>query len=288
MVYRRKTASFRRARPTRLARWLHIGNGPNPAGRRFWPRPPPRNPPPAQRTAGTAAQRGRQAAVPENLDPTPMDLPPSEHQISFGAEVQRKALHLLALALPAGVLWLGRPTALGLLIPAAVLAVGADVLRVRSAGFARFINTVFGGMMRPEERPQVGDDVRINGATWVLVSLACVTLLFPLPIAIVAFASFMIGDACAALVGRRFGRTRWPNSPRTVEGSVAFVLAALVVMGLFPGIPWWVAGAGAVLGAGAEALPGPLNDNVRVPLVIGGLLFALERLVLAAPLALFG
>jgi dolichol kinase len=47
-----------------------------------------------------------------------------------------------------------------------------------------------------------------------------------------------------------------------------------------PDLPFGVGAAGVTAGAVAEALPGPLNDNLRVPLVLAAMIFALERFVL--------
>ena len=37
-----------------------------------------------------------------------------------------------------------------------------------------------------------------------------------------------IGDSCASLVGRKYGRLHWPRSSKTVEGTLAF-LASVVL-----------------------------------------------------------
>ncbi|PWN37332.1 uncharacterized protein FA14DRAFT_13142 [Meira miltonrushii] len=34
-----------------------------------------------------------------------------------------------------------------------------------------------------------------------------------------------VGDALASIIGRRYGRVRWPNSGKTLEGSVAFIVS---------------------------------------------------------------
>lgn len=220
-------------------------------------------------------------------DPLPgAPLPDAPHDLSYAGELRRKALHLIALVVPLGMALVDRGTALAVLAPLAVAAVSADVLRVRSAGFARFIDRLFGPLMRLDERPPVGGPVVINGATWVLVTATLLALLFPLYIAVPAFAMFMVADAAAAIVGRRFGRHPWGGGPRTLEGSAAFVVAGLAVMALFPAIPFWAGAVSVVLAAGAEALPRPLNDNVRVPLAAAAVLFVLERFVLGQPVHL--
>ncbi|KAM0788224.1 hypothetical protein ACM66B_001379 [Microbotryomycetes sp. NB124-2] len=42
-----------------------------------------------------------------------------------------------------------------------------------------------------------------------------------------------VGDAMASIVGKHFGRVRWPSSPKTVEGTAAFVLSIAMCAWLF-------------------------------------------------------
>ena len=204
--------------------------------------------------------------------------PAAAHELPYREELRRKALHLLALVLPLGTALLGKSTALLVLVPTAIFALTCDVLRSRSHRFARLIRRIFGPLMRADEWGSGAetDDaflgIRVNGATWTLVTMALLTLLFPVPVAVTAFSLFMVGDAAAALVGRRFGRTLWGSGPRTVEGSAAFLGAAALTVALlvsigYATVPWWGGALAVVVAAGAEAVPRPLNDNLRVPLL---------------------
>lgn len=47
-----------------------------------------------------------------------------------------------------------------------------------------------------------------------------------------------VGDALASIVGRRYGRLRWPRSSKTIEGSLAFVLSIYVSALLLRAIGW--------------------------------------------------
>lgn len=223
--------------------------------------------------------------------PDPPEAPPSAsdplHDIPYAAELKRKGLHLLALVVPLGMALLGRTRSLYLLIPAALVALSADVLRSRSRRFNGLILRIFGFMMRTDELPPVGGAVSVNGATWVLLSAALLALLFPLPIAVPAFVMFMVSDAAAALVGRRYGRHHWGKGPRTVEGSAAFFVTGFLVMGLFPRFPLWVGAVSVLFACAAEALPRPLNDNLRVPLVAAAVLYGLERYALGVEVSLW-
>ena len=80
--------------------------------------------------------------------------------------------------------------------------------------------------------------------------------------------------SAAAVIGRRFGRTKLPGG-RSLEGSLAFVLAgglpALAVLLGFHHLPLVTAAvvalSGAVAGAAAEVLSGRLDDNFTIPLI---------------------
>jgi dolichol kinase len=191
--------------------------------------------------------------------------------------VRRKALHLGALALPAGILLVDRPVAVPVLAALSALAVACDVARQRWAPARRLLHGLFAPIMRPEELPPFGGPVVINGATWVCVSSAVCAAAFAAPVAAAALVMQMIGDAAAAVVGRRLGRRRYPWSSKSLEGSAAFVatafLAALPLAALPPALgaapPVGALAAGALAAAVMEALPIAVNDNLRVPLAAG-------------------
>lgn len=194
--------------------------------------------------------------------------------IPYAAEVRRKALHLGALVLPAAMLVLDRPAAALALVPLAGLAVALDWARVRSEPVRRMLHAVFSGLMRPEEVPPLGGPVVLNGATWMCVAAAVVAVLFPPGVAAAAMAMLMVGDGAAAVVGRRWGRTKWPDGLKSVEGTVAYAATAFavgLVVVAWPGsdLTLGACAAGAVAGALVEAAPMPLNDNVRVPVLSG-------------------
>ena len=193
--------------------------------------------------------------------------------IPFRAELGRKALHVVTALLPVLLYGLGRTWLLALAALLVVLTLGGDVLRARVPAFSRWIARWFGWMMRAEEHPDATGPVVLNGSTWVALAALLLVALLPLPLAVPVFAAFMLGDAAAALVGRALGRHRWPGTTRTLEGSLAFAVVAFATLTLLPHVaPVVQPGAGpALLAAGAmalaEALPVPLNDNVRVPFV---------------------
>ena len=216
-----------------------------------------------------------------------MDLTPGPENhtgISFSGELERKGLHLLALALPLGVLLLGRDVALMILLPVTGLALTADLLRDRYQWANRLVRDVFGRMMRTSELPPTGGGIVINGATWTLISITLLVVLFPTPIAVVSFSMAMIGDAAAALLGRKFGRHNWGRPGCTVEGSLAYagaaLLTGLLLVDLQAGLPGREAAAvlgGSIAAAVTEGLRLPGNDNVNAPLACALVVFLIER-----------
>lgn len=211
-----------------------------------------------------------------------MPPPGSSSSLSYTGEIQRKALHLLALVIPLGMAWLGSPAALYIVGGSALVAVGADLLRAYSAPFSEWIRWIFGPLMREEELPEVGTGVTFNGATCVLVGAALLALLFPLRVAVPVLTMTMLADAAAALVGRRWGRHPWGTLSSTVEGSAAFLVTGATVLMAFGSFGVWPAAAGVGSAALVEALPLRINDNIRVPIVAATCVVGVEALVLGS------
>jgi glycerol-3-phosphate acyltransferase PlsY len=94
-------------------------------------------------------------------------------------------------------------------------------------------------------------------------------------IATAAICFLAFGDVAATTVGERYGRTKI-FVEKSMEGTLAFVVIAtfvgfllhLVGIHLKHGIIL----AGALVAAGVELLPLPVNDNLVIPLVSGGVM----------------
>lgn len=183
--------------------------------------------------------------------------------------------------------WVGMPTALYVLAPMALVAVTADVMRAYSTAFNRLIRWIFGSLMRAEELPPPGAGIRFNGATCVLVSAALMALLFPIRVAAPVLAMAMLGDAAAALVGRRLGYHSWGSLSATVEGTAAFMVTGLIIMACAPAVAFGPAAAGVSVGAVVEVLPLPVNDNIRVPIAAALVVLGSEALFFGKPFMLF-
>ncbi|HEX2207721.1 MAG TPA: hypothetical protein VHG93_08560 [Longimicrobium sp.] len=182
-------------------------------------------------------------------------------------ELARKAIHVSSAAVPLLVWLLPRPPAIALLVSVAVLAVAIDVARHRIRPFRYHFLRHTRTMLRHHERRGVA------GATWMAVAYAAAVVLFPKPVAVAAMLFNGLGDAAAALVGKRWGRhrTAWGKSWEGFAAGLAVDLA--VAMGMWmlaPGVvPLAAAVLGAIAAAAVEFAPLPVDDNVRVTLAGG-------------------
>lgn len=182
-------------------------------------------------------------------------------------ELARKAIHVSSTAVPLLVWLLPRPLAVAVLVPVAVLALIIDLARHRIRPFRYHFLRHTRTMLRHHERHGLA------GATWMAVAYAAAVLLFPKPVAVAAMLFNGLGDAAAALAGKRWGRhrTRWGKS---WEGFFAgLAVDALVAVGVWmltaSAVPLGAALLGALVAASIEFAPLPLDDNVRVTLAGG-------------------
>ena len=189
-------------------------------------------------------------------------------RLPIKAELQRKAIHLL-MALLLLVLYqsFSRPVIIGFFIALSVLAGLFEWLRIHSNPLALALQKKFSFLMRQEELASTGNRIHFVGATWVQWSLALLIILFPKNIMIACYIMFLIGDAMAAVIGKWIGRHFWPGSQKTVEGSLAFFVAGMMTMLLFPDTNFGIASLTVFFAAAAEIMDKPFNDNFRVPLL---------------------
>ncbi|MCX8051442.1 MAG: dolichol kinase [Chlorobi bacterium] len=201
--------------------------------------------------------------------------------ISFGAELLRKGIHLLSLSIPIGYALMSKGRALSILIPLTLVFVIADVLIHWSEPVRSLAMRIVGPLLRPHERRQ--DRMLLNGASYVLIG-ACITIaIFPKLIAVTALAILIVSDISAAIIGRRYGRHRLFD--KTLEGTLAFFVAALIVIGVIgslyrlAAVYYIVAAIAAAVGAIVEniSIRLKMDDNISIPLSIGIVMWAVAE-----------
>jgi dolichol kinase len=183
-----------------------------------------------------------------------------------GVEISRKIVHLTSLSIPIGYALTSKQTALTVLIPLTMAFLGVDLLRRFHPGTASLFKTYFIGKVLREKEINT-----LMGSTYFLVSTVLIILLFPMTIAIVSLLILVLSDTCAALVGKGIGRV--PIWGKTLEGSLAFLISALLIVWIYPGLE---KGSGSLAALGStliELLPVPLDDNLTIPFVAAGIMF---------------
>jgi len=185
-------------------------------------------------------------------------------------EWKRKGLHLSSLYIPFLYGFLSKETALMIIVPISVSFLFLDALRLFHKGWNIYVGRLFKGFMRN------GEEERLTGSSYFLLGCCLSILLFSKPVAITSILIMIVSDSLAAMVGRRFGRTKIFD--KTLEGSLSFLGSAAILVVISPGIPLLAGLLGALAAATTEALPIGLDDNLVVPLVAGGTITAFSGL----------
>ena len=177
-------------------------------------------------------------------------------------ELRRKSIHLLGLVFPILYIFTTRHTAITTVGVLLAIALASELLKAFLPAFRDIFMRIFSPMLRSQE--QKGG---LTGATYYLIGSFLCILLFDKTLAIVCLCFLTLGDLCAALIGKQWGRIKL-FSRKSLEGSLAcFIVCAAVALliGLHP----IVALVGALVATLIELLPTGVDDNVTIPLISG-------------------
>lgn len=147
----------------------------------------------------------------------------------------------------------------------ASFSLGLDLTRIKLPLLNQFYLRFLSPFLKKTE------DRRITGATYMLIATVIAFLVFDQTIAVVVLLYLAIGDPAAALVGTRTPGPRiFGKSP---GGTLAFVGVSLLVVLILVSSGFiqyhWGLIVGAVIAAGVELAPVPLDDNLTIPLLAG-------------------
>ena len=150
--------------------------------------------------------------------------------IGYKSEVFRKLIHLFSLSIPTIYYFITKELALSILIPLTVFSLLIDYGRYYNKTLSEIVDKIFGFIMRKHEKDSKKKN--LNGATYVLLSAVIVILVFPKVFVVTAFAVLIIGDSTAALIGRKFGKTKFLL--KSLEGTLTFFFSSCFVVLLSP------------------------------------------------------
>ena len=178
----------------------------------------------------------------------------------------RKLFHLLGgLGLLSLYFVFGRKTALELYGALAVLVLAFEIARLSIPALNRFLYSHFASFIRENE------EHGLTGTVPYILGVGLSLWAFSTPTASAAVCFLAFGDVAATTVGQRFGKTKIGG--KSLEGTAAFVAAALLAAFFLSlagmGTPPWVMISGALVAAGVELMPLPVNDNFTIPVLAG-------------------
>jgi len=196
--------------------------------------------------------------IPENKLPKNL----SKDQYSLKREVYRKIIHFLGVPIPF-LAYLNRNLICVILFTVIVLYAFSETLR--------YIGFHFPVVSHITKKAQRYTEIRgfIVGPISLTLGILIPLLFFPYTIYIPSILIVCISDSISSLVGKKFGKLTLPLYQRTVEGSAAFFLSALLILSFF--LPFRLALLTALLPTAIELFSPFDLDNLLVP--VGTALF---------------
>jgi len=209
-------------------------------------------------------------------------IPTDQGTINYKDELVRKLIHLFSLSIPIIYYFIPRSDAILILGILTGVALFIDLGRYLSASFGNVFYNFFGFLLRKHEIDK--SKRNLNGATYVLMSALICVIVLPKVIFVTAFSILIISDSVAALIGRKFGKTKFLS--KSLEGTLAFFISAIIVILFTPKLTgsateYLIGFFAALIGGIVENISfGFADDNLSIPITIGLTMWCLYVLFL--------
>ncbi|MFO0759578.1 MAG: hypothetical protein U0359_24005 [Byssovorax sp.] len=200
---------------------------------------------------------------------------------------KRSLFHVACGAAAFGLMRLlpGRAWLVGLSLAFAIAAWTMEIARRHSGDVNDRLMRLFGKVAHPHER------YRVNSSTWYTTALFLLSIAAPLPAAEIGVVVLAVADPAAALIGRRYGKTKL-RAARSLEGTLAFLavgaaLSLALLAGLHPQplpIMLLLAATAGLSGALAELYSTRLDDNFTIPVTVAAAVGFAGQMLLAGGL----
>lgn len=190
------------------------------------------------------------------------------------AELLRKSTHLSGLILPILYFFFDKPFMLIVVGSITFIAYSVEFGKRYFPKFSKYFFQYLKPLLRAHEL-----EGAITGATYYITGVLLCIIIFDKSIAIACIFFIILGDTAAALVGKRWGRTKLIGN-KSLEGSAAcFIVCSLItlflinpIVGNTGAINLIVGITGAFFATLTELLPLRIDDNLTVPLISGAIM----------------
>ena len=196
---------------------------------------------------------------------------------SITKEFYRKLIHLSSLWIPTLIYFTHEGTAIVLL---SIIFLGDAILEYGNFKKWPWARKSFGILFfKTLRNKELSHNVfQVSGSMYVLFSAIICTMFFSKPITVISLTIMLVSDTCAALFGKAYG-TRHLRNNKTLEGTTALFVSALIIMVLFN--PIYPVTYASILACAAATIAElyedkiEIDDNLAIPLFVGLILSVL-------------
>ena len=182
-------------------------------------------------------------------------------------EIKRKIIHLGNSVIPLSYYFFiqDRITMVWILFSITICFVSVDYFRYHIGWIQKWFGIFFSPMLRKHEL-----EGNLPGATWAFIGGTTSVFLFEKDIAVLSLLFMSVGDTAAALIGQRYGKIK--IGKKSVEGFAGGLISCIFISIFFPSVIWINRISGSLAASLIELSPLPIDDNLMIPIVSGGVM----------------
>lgn len=190
-------------------------------------------------------------------------------------EIKRKIIHLSNSVIPLSYYFFveDQMMMIWILLSITIFFVIVDYFRFRISWIQKWFRIFFSSMLRKHEL-----EGKLTGATWAFIGATISVFLFEKDIAVLALLFMSVGDTVAALIGQQYGKIK--IGKKTIEGFAGGLVSCLFISIFFPSVIWINRIAGSLIASLIELSPIPVDDNLMIPLISGGMMTLFRGVIL--------
>jgi dolichol kinase len=180
--------------------------------------------------------------------------------LKYRQEINRKLIHLASSSIPFMLWYFGKDSFQPWIIAVAIILPILDYGRRHNKFLYRIYSKLFTGFTRPIEQGI------LSGASWVIIGAAITIFIFNENSAIIGLLVLSIADSAAAIIGIKFGKTRFLS--KSLEGSAAFFITASIIVFTISPAAFYINISAVIAATVVELFATPrINDNLLIPMV---------------------